>query len=150
MHVTAAYLTLLLYRSSVREHPVAVDVDVPTVLVEPLHSKADARPLGGTMGGAAQIPLLDAVATADDRGTAVFLCAGTLDEPLRATLDGLPPSRHGRARWVEGPSPWAVNDHDAPARLGFGQAPCETDARGRCTVDLQPATVTAITFEETT
>jgi alpha-L-arabinofuranosidase len=147
MHVTAAYLTLLLYRSSVRRHAVELGVDVPAVEVTPLHAKADARPLGGTMGAAAMIPRLDAVATADDGGTAVLLCAGTVDEPLRVTIDGLPPSRRGRARWLDGPSPWAVNDHDAPTRLGFGLAPCETDTRGRCTVELRPATVTALTFD---
>jgi hypothetical protein len=147
MHVTAAYLTLLLYRSSVRRHPMALEVDVPAVAVEPLHSKADARPLGGTMGGAAHIPLLDVAATANDGGVAVLASAGTVDEPLRLTIEGLPPSRAGRARWVDGPSPWAVNDHDAPARLGFAEAACESDARGRCTLDLRPATVTALTFD---
>jgi alpha-N-arabinofuranosidase len=146
MHVTSAYLTFLLYSQAVRRHPVQLAIDAPAVALTPLHAKADARPLGGTMGGAARVPLLDAAATADAAGTAVFLCSGTLEEPLRARIEGLPPSAAGRARWVEGPSPWAVNDHDAPARLGFGEAACATDARGTCTIDLRPATVTAITL----
>jgi alpha-L-arabinofuranosidase len=146
MHVTAAGLTLALYRAAVRRHPVALDVEAPTVDVQPMIAPAGNLPLGGTMGAAARVALVDAAATADDRGTTLTICTGTL-EPVRARIEGLPPSTRGRARWVDGPSPWAVNDHAAPTRLGCAQAPCETDARGTCTLQLRPATVTALTFD---
>jgi alpha-L-arabinofuranosidase len=147
MHATAAYLTFQLYRESVRGFPVALDVQAPSVDVQPFHAQPESAPLGGTMGSAQSVPILDAIATDDDRGTTVLACSGTLEEPIRATIDGLPASCRGRARWIDGPGPFARNELDAPARLGFAQAPCETDASGRCTIELRPATVTAIAWE---
>jgi alpha-N-arabinofuranosidase len=147
MYPTAAYLTLALYRASVRRHPVALAVQAPEVDVRPLIAPAGNLPLGGTMGSAARVALVDAVATADEEATTVLICTGTLEDPVRARIEGLPPSIRGRARWIDGPSPWARNEFDAPARLGYGQTVCETDARGTCTIDLRPATVTALTFD---
>jgi alpha-N-arabinofuranosidase len=146
MFTTAAYLTFLLYRASVRRHPVAVEVDAPTVGVTPFLAQSGDRPLGGTMGVAWDVPVADAAATADDHATSVHVCASSL-EPVRTTIDGLPRSVRGRARWLDGPDPFARNDFEAPTRIGFGQSACETDARGRCTVELRPATVTVITFD---
>jgi alpha-N-arabinofuranosidase len=147
MYATAAYLTFRLYRASVRSHPVPLEVDAPAVDVQPMRAQTGDLALGGARGTTMRVPLIDAVATGDARATAVLVCAGTLDGPIRATIDGLPPRATGRARWIDGPSPFARNDFDAPARLGFAQAACASDARGRCRIDLRPATLTALVFD---
>jgi alpha-N-arabinofuranosidase len=144
MHVTAAYLTLRLYRSAVRRHRVALEVEAPMLDVVPLPGRSHNKPLGGTTSDMRRVPAVDAVATGDDSGTALLVCSGTLDEPIRATIHGLPSRARGRARWITGPDPFARNEFDAPATLGYAQADVTADASGSCTLDLQPATVTAV------
>jgi alpha-L-arabinofuranosidase len=147
MHVTAAYLTLALYRRTVRRHRVELDLEVPLLGVVPLPGRAHNKPLGGTTSDIRGVPAVDAVATADDGAIALHVCTGTLDEPVRATVHGLMPGARGHARWITGPGPFARNRFDAPATLGYAQATYEADARGTCTVELAPATVTALVFE---
>jgi alpha-L-arabinofuranosidase len=145
---TAAALTFELYASSVRANRLPLEVDAPTVDVKPFPERTTGAPLGGSAARAGGVAVVDAVATADERGTAILACSGTLDEPIRATVRGLPPGASGRARWIDGPDVFARNDFDAPSRLDFSESPYSADENGVCTVELRPATVTALVFDD--
>jgi alpha-N-arabinofuranosidase len=149
MHVTAAYLTFLLYRRSIRRFRVPVEVDVTSVPVETFPDLS-IRQLGGHTGSTKEVSLLDVAATDDDSGTTVFVCSGSLEEPVRTTIGGLPESASGVIQSLCGPDPFARNGFDAPDRLGFALAPVSTDERGTLTFDLPPATVTAVQFDRGT
>jgi alpha-N-arabinofuranosidase len=148
IYATAAALTFQLYQSSVRAHRVPLEIEAPSLEVKPFPERTAGAPLGGSASREGEVPLVDAVATADERGSAILACSGTLDEPIRATIRGLPPGASGSARWIDGPDVFARNDFDAPSRLDFREARCSADEDGVCTVELRPATVTALVFDD--
>jgi alpha-N-arabinofuranosidase len=148
MHVTAGYLTFQLYRRHVRGFALPVEVEGPSVQVPPFaeFNPSGDQALGGTGATSREVGLIDAAATRDADGTTIFACSAALDEPTRARIHGLSPGARGRAISVSGPSPFAQNEFDAPDRLGFAETDCAADSAGTCTVELPPATVTALAF----
>lgn len=147
MHVTAEYLTFLLYRRHARRFHAPLLAEVPDVEVTPFGGLPKQQLLGGEASTRTMVPIVDLAATADATGTTVFAANGAVDRPVRATIRQLPPARTGRMRWVRGSDPYARNDFDAPDALGYAEARCTTDLAGVCTVDLPPATVTALLFD---
>jgi alpha-N-arabinofuranosidase len=145
MHVTASYLTFLLYRRYVRKYLMPMRADSPQLDVVPFGGEDD-RPqqLGGEFSGRRTVPALDAAATSDSTGVTIFAANGLVSEPLRTVVRGLPPAAVGRMRGIDAPGPYARNEFDAPNTLRYAERLCATDADGECVVELPPATVTAI------
>lgn len=105
--------------------------------------------LGRTIAPHHDVPYLDVTATRDPAGQRVVLgCVNRHPtEPLAVTLrlrgGGWRPVQ---ARALTGPEPLAVNDFDAPERVGIHEAPLPTGHGDRFTWQLPPASVTVLTL----
>lgn len=137
---TAAFLVGMMYRRAARSHSAAVQVESGTVTAEPFRDVIISGDV--PLIGARTAPALDAAATRDGGGAAVFLANRRLDGATHVTLTGLPRGARGRLRhlWSAGGDPFARNDETDPTAVGFRDVAIDVDDRGRATVELPPHT----------
>lgn len=140
--VTAFYLVAMLYRHTFRRSALAVEVDCGRLTVPPLATN-DAPFVLETCRSTREAPVVDAVATVDDRGATVFLANRSLDREIEVTVEGLSFDGPGVYRCLTGSGPFARNTVDAPNELRFAERGVDV-AGGRCTIVLPPTTAGAL------
>jgi alpha-N-arabinofuranosidase len=136
---TSAFLVGMMYRRAARASVAGVRVECDT-LVAPAFDGVDSDSVAMT---AARTALsLDATATHDAGGTAVFLANRRPDGAITVTITGLPPNASGRLRHLtsEDHDPFARNDEDTPDALRFRDVAVTVGGDGRATVELPPHT----------
>ncbi len=137
---TASFLVGMMYRRAARSHTAAVRVEADTVTAPPFTDVAggDEVPLVGSRTAAA----IDAAATRDAGGTAVFVANRRIDGATQVTVTGLPRGGRGRLRhlWAASGDPFARNDENNPAAIGFRDVAIDVDDAGRAVVELPPHT----------
>jgi hypothetical protein len=148
VHSTAAYLTFQLYRSSARSRHVPLEVEAPIVDVPPFPPPTGEAPLGGSATHAGEVPVVDAAATADPGGITVLAYTGTIDEPITATIMGLPAGAAGRPAGSKARTRLRATTSTPPSASASPKRPARPTNGGACTVELRPATVTALAFDE--
>jgi alpha-N-arabinofuranosidase len=136
---TAAFLVGMLYRRAARAGIAATRIECDT-LVAPAFDVVDSDSV--PMTGERTAFSVDASATHDAGGTAVFLANRRIDGAVQVTVCGLPPGARGRLRHLvaEDDHPFARNDEDTPDALGFRDVPVAVGDDGRATVELPPHT----------
>lgn len=137
MYVTAAYLVGLLYRNCARSASVAATTACAEIAVEAMPDLGGAFLASTSARNQRMAPAVDVSATADDRGTTVFVCNRRLDAPVTVEVAGLGDPSDVVLRTVTGPDRWARNDADHPDVLGFAMRAVEVRG-GVATVELPP------------
>jgi alpha-L-arabinofuranosidase len=140
--VTVAYLVGLLYRWASRRDVIRADVSCADMAVPAMPDMHTALLASSAARIDRRAAALDASATADERGTSVFLANRRIDAAVQVTVRGLEGATDTVLRTVSGPSLYARNDVDHPDVLHFTDR--AVDASRTVNVELPPATCGAL------